>query len=227
MKSITSIIFLLFLSINGLAQIDKFEKPNYKKIEKAIKLENSNLFYKTLFNRFTKADSTMTLDERRHLYFGYVFNKKYVPYGHSSYSDSLRNLINNKKTEIIDFDLMLRFSDSILQEYPFDLRTMNIKLYALDKAYKRKEFDRCLNKVEIILDAIFSSGDGIKKKTALYVISPSHEYDILDVLGFQYGGQQSLIEHFDYLKLAENAQGIEGLYFEISPCLNSLDKMFK
>ena len=65
------------------------------------------------------------------------------------------------------------------------------------------------------------------KKEAFYVIYTSHEYDLLNILGFQFGGSQSLIEHYDYLTLAENEAKIEGLYFDVSPCLNSMSKMFK
>jgi len=38
---------------------------------------------------------------------------------------------------------------------------------------------------------------------------------------------QSLIEHYDYLTVAKNDAKIEGLYFDVSPCLNSMSNMFK
>ena len=81
--------------------------------------------------------------------------------------------------------------------------------------------------MRIIVDVLLSSGDGLTKKTAFYVIYVSHEYDLLKVLGFDYGGEQTLTEHYDYLLLGDNSKNIKGLYFDVSPCLNSLKNMFK
>lgn len=225
-KLIMFAILFLFLK-QGFSQNQNFEQPDYKKIAIAIKDSDSNLFYNKLMQRYHASDTTMTLNERRHLYFGYVNNEKYAPYGNSNFNDSLSIVLNKKNIEMSDFDLLNKFSDAILKEYPFDLRTMNIKLYALEKMFKITEFQNCLTKATMVLDAILSTGDGLSKETAFYVINPSHEYDILDIIGFQFGDEQRLIDHYDYLKLAENDSNIEGLYFDVSPCLNALNNMFK
>jgi len=47
---------------------------------------------------------------------------------------------------------------------------------------------------------------------------------LLDILGFQFGGSQSLIGHYDYLTVQPNEADIEGVYFDVSPCLGSLSK---
>ena len=72
-----------------------------------------------------------------------------------------------------------------------------------------------------------SSGDGLTKETAYYVINTTDEYNLISILGFEFGGEQSLIEHYDRLTLAENDYNIEAFYFDVSPCLNSLSKMLK
>jgi len=48
------------------------------------------------------------------------------------------------------------------------------------------------------------------------VINTSDEYFLLSVFGFEFGGTQSLTRPCDYLELAENESGIEGLYFTLS-----------
>lgn len=65
-------------------------------------------------------------------------------------------------------------------------------------------------------------GTELKKKTAFNIIYSSHEYAVLNILGFKFGGQQSLIEHYDFLKVNKNKYNIEGCYFDISPILKSL-----
>ena len=63
------LVFFFFLTSLSYSQDWNFEKPNYNKIEKNIKIKNSNLFYESLLDRFQNADSTMTLEEKRHLYY--------------------------------------------------------------------------------------------------------------------------------------------------------------
>jgi hypothetical protein len=62
----------------------------------------------------------------------------------------------------------------------------------------------------------------------MFVIRVSDEYSMLDVLGFESVDNQSMLENkFDYIQVGENEYGLEGLYFDISPSLNHLEKLFK
>jgi hypothetical protein len=226
MKKIILILFLL-LSPLSYSQDWDFEKPDYKKIEQNIKKNQSNLFYETLMNRFLQADSTMTLEEKRHLYYGYTFDEKYSPYSHSDYGDSLRVVLQKEKLDSLDLINVVDFTDKMLLDNPFDLSAINYQLYSLEQMGNKKTFEKKVTQLKTIVDALISSGNGESKKNAFYVIYTSHEYDLLNILGFQFGGSQSLIEHYDYLTLAENEAKLEGLFFDVSPCLNSMSKMFK
>jgi hypothetical protein len=221
------ILTFLLVSVVGLSQNRGTEKPDYKKIEKEISKDKSEFFYSKLLKRYMNSDTTMTIKEKRYLYYGYSFQNAYSPYGHSDFSDSLRVVLQKEQHNDKELNEIIELSDSILVENPFDLRAINYQLYAFDKLGKMVEFDMKINQMRIIVDALLSSGDGLEKKTAFYVIYISHEYDLLNVLGFDFGGEQSLIDHFDYLEVAENSQDIKGLYFDVSPCLNSMKDMFK
>ncbi|WP_333878320.1 DUF4919 domain-containing protein, partial [Flavobacterium sp.] len=55
----------------------------------------------------------------------------------------------------------------------------------------------------------------------------SHEYDMISVLGMEFGGSQSLVEGtYDYLTLKENSYGLKGFYFDISASMNKMSEMF-
>ncbi|MGE0569019.1 MAG: DUF4919 domain-containing protein [Bacteroidia bacterium] len=226
MKRIILIAFLL-LNILSYSQDLNFEKPNYKKIEKSIKKKKSNFYYEALMKRFLQGDSTMNLDEKRHLYYGYSFNKKYSPYNRSEYSDSVKLILNKENLDSLDHIKIVNFTDNILSSNPFDLRALNYQLYSLEKLGDEIFFARRVEQLRVIIHAIMSSGNGKSKNEAFYVISVSHEYDILNLLGYQFGGSQSLSGYFDYLTLEENNDDLKGLYFEISPSLNWMSKMFK
>ncbi len=226
-KQIIILVTVLAGIITAFSQSEKTAKPNYKKIQKDISAKESTFYYPNLMKRFMASDTTMTLDEKRHLYYGYIYQDTYSPYGHSNYTDSLKVLMQKRQLSNDELKNVIVFSDSILTKNPFDLRVMNTKLFAYKEFKNDSAFQKTLNKVKIIIDALLSSGNGRKKKTAFYVIKVSHEYDLLNILGFSFGGKQSLIEHYDYLTVAENPQKIEGFYFDVSPSLNSLNKMFK
>ncbi|PVW14261.1 DUF4919 domain-containing protein [Marixanthomonas spongiae] len=226
MKKIILVSFIL-ISFLSYSQDWDFEKPNYKKIEKNIKNKKSNLFYESLMNRFQNADSTMTLEEKRHLYYGYTFDENYSPYSRSDYGDSLRVVLQKEKLDSLDLIKVVNFTDKMLLDNPFDLNAINYQLYSLEQMGDKTTFNKKVTQLRIIVDALMSSGNGKSKKEAFYVIYTSHEYDLLSILGFQFGGSQSLIEHYDYLTLAKNEAKLEGLYFDVSPCLNSMSKMLK
>lgn len=226
MKKIILITFILIGHLTYSQDWD-FEKPDYKKIEKNIQMEKSNLFYKTLMNRFQQADSTMTLEEKRHLYYGYIFDENYSPYSRSSYRDSLRVVVQKEEIDSLDLKKIIDFTNEMLLKNPFDLNAINYQLYSLEQLGNNESFEKRMIQLRIIVDALMSSGNGKSKKEAFYVIYTSHEYDLLNILGFQFGGSQSLIEHYDYLTITENEAKLEGLYFDVSPCLNSMTKMLK
>lgn len=226
MKTYVLLLCFFTFSLSAFAQQEIIGKPNYKKIKKSIQKKSSEFYYPVLMERFKDGDSTMTIDEKRHLYYGYTNDDGYSPYSRSEYRDSLREIL--KKPELNDKDLnnMHKFTDSMLVKKPFNFDAMNYQLYVFDKKQDTINFNKTIDKINILLDAILSSGDGEEKKTAFYVIETSHEYFLLNILGFKFGGSQSLIEHYDYLEVAENDAGIEGLYFDVSPCLDSLSKTF-
>jgi len=67
-----------------------------------------------------------------------------------------------------------------------------------------------------LLKAILKTGDGTSEKMAYSVISVSHEYEILIMLGLKFAGSQELIGSCDYLLVKENDKNIEGVYFDVS-----------
>lgn len=220
MKKIIGLI-LLFNCFSIFSQEFKYEAPDYKKIESAIKNEKSPLYYSKLKTKFESADSTMTLEEKRHHYYGYTFQKEYAPYSISKHSEKLSVFQKKDTLTKKEYDKALNLCDLVLLENPFDLRTRNFKSYCLDKLTLTKELENNVKKTHFVLETILSSGNGVTKETAFYVINPSDEYALLNALGFEFGGNQSLIEHYDLLSLKENEYKITGFYFDISPCLNS------
>lgn len=228
MKRIVILIVTLFFISTLFSQEINFESPNYKKISKEIKKKKSKFNYEKLFDRYSKGDTTFNLNEKRHLYYGYSFQEEYSPYGSSEYTDSLKIFYQKETLTEFDFKEIIKFSELILDKNPFNLRAINNLSFSYYNLGNSELENSYYNKSSIIIDAIMSSGDGLSEKTAFYVIYVSHEYDLLDAIGFGFGGEQSLTTNgFDYLKLQDNEFSIEGFYFEISRSLEHLNLMFK
>lgn len=227
MRKIQFLLLLFAISLNGFSQENTFESPNYKNIEKNIKDKKSEFYYPKLLAKFEVSDSTMTLEQKRHLYYGYTFQSTYNPYKNSLASESLSEIMKKDQLSADDLTEIIKLSTHVLKENPLDIRALNYRLYSLEQQQKYDELKKNLIKLEIIVDALVSSGDGISKETAFYVIDVSHEYDLLAMFGFRYDGEQSLIEHYDYLTVAKNDDNVQGLYFDVTPCLDFLARKKK
>ncbi|WP_116788767.1 DUF4919 domain-containing protein [Flavobacterium psychrotrophum] len=214
---------LLTITVSAAAQTQELSKPDYTGIEKNIKDKTSQYFYKKLFARFTTADSTLTLEERRHLYYGFSFTEKYSPYSSSPSGDELKKLLEKENLTNKEMQKVVLLAGRELDLYPFNIRMREYRQYFLKKLGKNADAALENSRIEIILDAILSTGDGTSKDNAFYVIEVGNEYQLLDILGFEYGGEQSLVEgRYDYLTLQKNAYNVEGFYFDVSRSLQSM-----
>lgn len=221
------IAFFFAYAATGFSQDWQFQKPDYKKIESEIKRKKSAFYYPKLFERYLAGDSTMTVEEKRRLYYGFIFQPEYSPYGSSDYEDSLNAILNKDTLLLGDYGQLSVFSDSLLKANPFDIKVLNYKVNISEKLNDVDGLYRNLAKMNMVIDAIISSGNGTSEKDAFYVIFVSNEYDLLDVFGLEFGGEQRLIGYCDFLKLVENEYGLEGLYFDVSASLNHLKQRFK
>lgn len=223
MKKYIYILALVLLFAKGYSQADGFIPPDYKIIEKNTTDKDSPYFFDNLFERYIAADSTMTIEDKRHLYYGYSFQEEYSPYGRSDAEKELRELLKKDDADKNDLQRLIKLTDEIQEQYPFSLRIKEYRIYCFNKLENAEAAKKEYLQAGIILDAIISTGDGTTKETCFYVINTMNEYELLDVLGYSFGGRQSLqYNRYDYLTLKENSYNLEGLYFDVSRCLNSL-----
>lgn len=221
------IIYLIFFSCLTCViypqQTNDFVKPDYNVIEKNVNDKKSPYYFKKLFDRFTKADSTMTLEEKRHLYYGYSFQDDYAPYGRSDAYGELNELLKKEELAKTDYEKILVLSEAILKVYPFSIRMREYRIFSYKELAKYNQAEHETVQASIIIDAILSSGDGTTKESSFYVINTMNEYELISILGFDFGGEQRLLDgQYDYLTLSENSYNLKGFYFDVSRSLNSL-----
>jgi hypothetical protein len=219
-------LFLLFIAIfTSPAMTQDFRQPvppDYKQIRETTLDKGSPLSYQNLMDRYRANDTTLTESDFRLLYYGFLYQPGFSPYGISTYSDSVRALMGQDSLRMMDFPKMIRFETMILNEYPFNLRDLNAIGYAYERMGDTANAIFAGYKLNMIVNTILSTGDGIADSTAWHIISVGHEYDIMNLLGFQFGGEQSLtITNCDFLTVEENKYGIEGLYFDVKELMKA------
>jgi hypothetical protein len=218
MKQNLTIIFLFFF-YSANCQLYINESPDYDLIKKDIQDSSSEFFYPKLLTRLEAFDTTLTIEDYRHLYFGYIYHKDYRPYWVSPDEEKLLRFYQSENIKEKDFDVIINLATHSIIEFPFDLRQMNYLAYIYHLKGEEEMAKKVSYRFQGIIAAIMSSGDGKTCESAFHVISVSHEYVLLNMFQFKMK-MQSLIGDCDYLSFEKYQRNIEGMYFNIKALFN-------
>lgn len=198
-------------------------RPDLEAIRVATLDPSSPMYFPKLMKKFNRNDTTMTSDEFRHLYLGYMFQEDYDPYRESPYSsvtDSYRNKTSHTKEEI---DTIRKYAELTLLDNPFDLRQMSFLVHVLKERRKDMSAKIWEYRLEHLLGAIKSTGTGENEENAWFVIYPAHEYDMVQLMGYHAVDADFIEPGFDYLivepeeetlrRLRDKVQ--KGFYFDV------------
>ncbi len=199
------------------------EKPDLELIKRETLDPASRFYFPKLMAKYNRNDTTMTNEEYRYFYLGYMFQEDYDPYRMSPYSgvtDELRMKTTHTKEEI---DTIRKYAELSLRDNPFDLRQMSFLVHVLKE--KRKDMSAKIweYRLEHLLGAIKSTGTGEDIENAWYVIYPMHEYDMVQLLGYEAVDARFYDPGYDYLlvnpepetKRRLRDKTAEGFYFNV------------
>jgi hypothetical protein len=213
------LFIILTLSVNVITGQTKYKAPDCKKIKKKISNEKGKYYYPDLMKRYLASDTTFTIKEKRLLYYGFVFSDEFRNDRNKIYKDSLRVFFRMKKLTSLDAVNMIRFSDSILVVNPFNLKALNYRAYAFENTGNKAGTKRVIYRINLVLEAILSSGHGLSTDSPFYVIRESDEYALVDVLGFLFEGHSDMVDgKYHKLKVTGGNKDIEALYFYVNTC---------
>lgn len=200
--------------------VAKFEvkEVNFDSIRSEIKNPRSQFYYPRLMERYQRNDTSMTFEEYRHLYYGYVFQDGYNPFVHSEHADAMAALyqVTDRSYTRRECDSIEKYAELALEENIFDLRQRELYIIALKekKKYTRAAINQ--HRLNHVVAAILSSGRGTQESPWV-VISPEHEYNLLNFLGYVATGYESLENNIDYITVdKKNDKSPEGFYFDAS-----------
>lgn len=203
----------------------KIEKPDMALIEQTVNDPNSKYYYPKLIERYERRDTTMQHDEYRLLYYGYLFQEDFDPYRRSEYSEIVDELYYQSQHSRAECDTIIKYAELSLQDNPFDLQQINFLIYALREKKKNHLAAIWQYRLNHLLQAIISSGTGLDKENAWYVISPRHEYNILNFKGYTADSQEFMPPYYDYITVEKKTEkDPAGFYFNIK---NLLDEYYR
>lgn len=230
MKKLLAIFLALLLlpSISGAADKFKPEKPDMDSIRANVRNPQSPYYYKKLWKKFESNDTNMTMQEYRHFYLGYVFQEDYNPYRISEFATKIQPLYYKQQHTQAECDTIIKYAELTLADNPFDLSQMQFFVYALKTKRKYARAAIWQYRLNHIIEAILSTGTGQKPESPWVVISPVHEYNIVNFMGLVATDHQELENSIDYIMVKPvDKKTPEGFYFDVSNILKVYDKKFK
>lgn len=226
------VFYILFLSMPALVASAQgndtkrklvVEKPDLELIAQETLNPESRFFFQKLLEKYNRNDTTMTNEEYRYFYLGYMFQEDYDPYRDSKYANKTDYLRAKKQHTKEEIDTVRKYAELTLKDNPFDLRQMSFLVHVLKEKQKNMSAKIWEYRLEHLLGAIKSTGTGEDADNSWYVIYPMHEYDMVQLLGYEATDADYLDPGIDYLTVKpeeETAKRLKnkvakGFYFNV------------
>lgn len=231
LRKIVLLLLATLLCGSAVAQSEEEDSemilPDFAQIKEAVNDPLSAYYYPTLTAKYYSNDTTMTLEEYHYYYLGYTFQEDYNPYRKSEYAHQIDHLYKQgKKLSVAEYENLIKFAQQTLNDDPFDLRQINILVHALKGVNRYKEASVWQYRLDMLIDAILTTGDGLSPETAWHVIYPTHEYIVLNCLGMKGVEFVFVAPCYDYIEIEKNNRNIEGFYFNVERILDVYDTKY-
>ena len=218
-------IIIAAISLTALSQ--KPIEIDMEDIESKTTDSLSYLYYPYLLEKYMVFDSTLTQEDFKYLYYGYVYTDMYNPYGRHEKEEEFYTLYFDKH-----YNEAIPIGKEILLQYPINTKLIFKMLVCYHQLGEIEMSEKYAMLYYGLIRTIYFSGDGKSQKTAFKVINVSDEYEILSELGLQASGQ-ALIGNCDKLSIDQKSQNvkkgekkIKELYFDISLPFKYLNNQF-
>ena len=224
---IAMVLLAATISFSALAEKVKPVKPDMEQIRRDVNDPKSKYYYPKLMKQFATRDTTMTLDQFRHLYLGYVFQEDYNPYRRSRYSQKAEELYMRDKHTAAEADTIIHYAELSLKDDPFDLRQMSFLIYAYQEKKKYNLAKIWQYKLNHLLEAIVSTGTGLDEENAWIVINPMHEYNLINFQNHVVDAQEDRPPYYDYITIKDaDKKDPKGFYFDVRYLLEEYNRKF-
>jgi hypothetical protein len=215
-------LIAIVLNLSLLAQ-EHFTPVDRDKVKKAVTDDKAPTAYKELLHRYNAFDSTLTLEDYRLLYYGFVFQK-----GFGAHMEENKKEVNQALNDK-DYKKASDICDGVLSRNPVSLSANYYKGLSLFEADQGKmDYIPYRDRFKHLVEAILSSGDGLTCETGIRVISIPDEYTILyNYFNIEECKGQALVSHCDRMTVKPSGTwSKELLYFDATEILKKEEELF-
>ena len=176
----------------------------------------SPYYYPSLFMRYMEGDTTLTMDDYRHLYYGYAWQPEYEPFDKPQAKDDLLRLIAVTKDSLSleNAEKIIDLANEVMKSDPFSPGNLNILVYGYGSIGNKVQEKINYRRLQMVIKTIQSSGTGLKEASPWHVLSFSHATDMMAYLNLDYGTRRVVSRTTEYIPLAFRLPGgVKGYYF--------------
>lgn len=198
----------------------KVAKPDLNEVMETTLNPSNKYYFPKLWAKYQRNDTTMTPEEYRYLYLGYMFQEDYDPYRESIHAEKTESLRGKEKYTKEEVDTIRKYAEKALEDNPFDLRQMSFLVHVLKERNKNMSAKIWEYRLEHLLGAIKSTGTGEDVENAWFVIYPMHEYDMIQLLGYEAVDVEYIDPGYDHLIVqpdgsVSHRKPASGFYFNV------------
>lgn len=196
MKKLLPLLAVVLVTLTAFREP---EAPDMDKIRSEVTDPSSAYYYPKLMARYERNETVMTLDDYRRLYLGYIFEEDFNPYRTSPYAGLVEELYFKSHHSKSECDQIIKYADLSLKDDPFNLQQIDYLIYALREKKKNNLANIWQYRLNHLLEAIVSTGTGLDRDHAWYVINPQHEYFLLNRMGHVAKAFEFEVPWFDHI----------------------------
>ena len=213
-------LFAASLLIGSAATLSAQETEPQAPDNDAILKDNMNgqssNYYPSLFMRYMAGDTTLTLDEYRHLYYGYAWQPEYEPFDKPEVKDKLLLLVAQTKDSLTleNAEQIVDYANEVMRFDPFSPGNLNFLIYGYGAIGNKVQEQINYHRLQMIAKTIMSSGTGLKETSPWHVLTFAHATDMMAYLGQDYGTRRVVSRTTEYVPLlVRQPGGVKGYYF--------------
>ena len=191
-------------------------KVDFDHVKQVIENPKSIYYFPKLIKSYQSNDTSMSIEAYRNLYYGYTFQEDYNPFRESVYSNVVEQLYYKQPHSRAECDSIEKYAELSLDDNLFDMNQMKFFIYVLKEKKKYTRAAIRQFRLDRLIAAIMSSGKGTKEEPWV-VITPEHEYNIVNFLGYVATDHQDVGNGLEYVAVApKEGKTTQGFYFDVS-----------
>lgn len=202
------------------------QKVDFNHVKEVIENPKSIYYYPKLLQSFMSNDTVMTLEAYRNFYYGQTFQEDYNPFRESVYSNVVEKLYYKEPHTRAECDSIEKYAQLSLKDNIFDMNQMKFFIFALKEKKKYSRAAIRQFRLDRLIATILSSGKGTKEEPWV-VITPEHEYNIINFLGYVATNHQDMGDGIEYITVQpKEGKSTQGFYFDVSRMMEVAELKF-